>query len=128
MNNTASVLILIFLALTFIMSAHEKIFHWNDTMAWMKPHFSKTYLKNYVPHATLLLVLLEVTTGILSIVGIVQLYVTGDRIFGYYGAVSSCICLLFMLFGQRLVKDFDGARTIAIYFIVAVFGVWLLGS
>jgi hypothetical protein len=32
-----------------------------------------------------------------------------------------------MLFGQRLAKDFDGARTIAIYFMIAILGVFLLG-
>jgi len=34
--------------------------------------------------------------------------------------------LILMLFGQRLAKDFDGARTIAIYFVIAVMGVFWL--
>ena len=126
MNNTASVLVLVFLAITFIMSAHEKIFHWNDTMSWMKPHFEKTILKNYVPIATGILVFLELLAGILCIVGIVELYINGGRMFGFYGAVYSCVTLLFMLFGQRLAKDIDGARTIAIYFVVAILGVFWL--
>lgn len=126
MNNTASVLVLAFLALTFIMSAHEKVFHWNDTMAWLKPHFEKTILKNRIPIATGVLVLFELISGILCIIGIVELYINGGRMFGFYGAVYSCITLLFMLFGQRLAKDFDGARTIAIYFMVAVLGVFWL--
>jgi len=33
---------------------------------------------------------------------------------------------LLLLFGQRLAKDYDGARTIVIYFIVAVGAVYLL--
>jgi hypothetical protein len=126
MNNTASVLVLAFLALTFIMSAHEKLFHWNDTMAWLKAHLEKTILKKNVPIATGILVFLELISGILCIVGIVELYINGGRMFGFYGAVYSCITLLFMLFGQRLAKDFDGARTIAIYFMVAVLGVFWL--
>lgn len=126
MNNTASVLVLAFLALTFIMSVHEKVFHWNDTMAWLKPHFEKTILKNRIPIATGVLVLFELISGILCVIGIVELYINGGRMFGFYGAVYSCITLLFMLFGQRLAKDFDGARTIAIYFMVAVLGVFWL--
>lgn len=59
MNNTASVLVLAFLAVTFIMSAHDKIFHWNDNMAWLKPHFEKTILKNFVPLTTGILLLLN---------------------------------------------------------------------
>lgn len=124
MNNTASVLVLLFLAVTFIMSTHEKLFHWSDTMAWMKPHFAKTILKNYVETATIILVLFEIITSILCLVGIVEFYLNGNRQFGFYGAVLSCITLLCMLFGQRLTKDFDGARTITIYYIVAVLGVF----
>lgn len=126
MNNTASVLVLIFLALTFIMSAHDKIFHWNDNMAWLKPHFEKTILKNYVPFSTAILLFFEIIAGILCIVGILELYINGGRMFGFYGALLSCVSLLFMLFGQRLAKDYDGARTIAIYFVIAILGVYWL--
>ena len=95
-------------------------------MAFLKPHFEKTILKNQVALATAVLVVLELAAGILSLVGIIELYVNGGRIFGFYGAVFSCVSLLFMLFGQRLAKDYDGARTIAIYFVPAVLGVFWL--
>lgn len=126
MNNTASVLVLAFLAVTFIMSAHDKIFHWNDNMAWLKPHFEKTILKNFVPLTTGILLVFELIAGIFCLVGILELYINGGRMFGFYGAVFSCISLLLMLFGQRLAKDYDGARTIAIYFVVAILGVYWL--
>ena len=126
MNNTASVLVLAFLAVTFIMSAHDKIFHWNDNMAWLKPHFEKTILKNFVPLTTGILLAFELIAGIFCLVGIIELDINGGRMFGFYGAVFSCISLLFMLFGQRLAKDYDGARTIAIYFVVAILGVYWL--
>lgn len=126
MNNTASVLVLAFLAVTFIMSAHDKIFHWNDNMAWLKPHFEETILKNFVPLTTGILLAFELIAGIFCLVGIIELYINGGRMFGFYGAVFSCISLLFMLFGQRLAKDYDGARTIAIYFVVAILGVYWL--
>ena len=126
MNNTASVLVLVFLAITFIMSAHDKIFHWKDNMAWMKPHFEKTILKNLVPQSVGLLLLFELIAGISCVVGIIELYINGGRMFGFYGCVYSCITLLMMLFGQRLAKDYDGARTIAIYFVPAILGVFWL--
>ena len=126
MNNTASVLVLVFLTITFIMSAHDKIFHWNDNTSWMKPHFEKTILKNFVPQALGVLIFFELIAGISCVVGIIELYINGGRMFGFYGAVFSCISLLMMLFGQRLAKDFDGARTIAIYFVLAVLGVFWL--
>ena len=126
MNNTASVLVLAFLALTFIMSAHNKIFYWKDNMTFLKSHFEKTILKNQVALATGILTVVELIAGVLCVVGILELYINGGRLFGFYGAVFSCISLLFMLFGQRLAKDFDGARTIAIYFVPAVLAVFWL--
>jgi drug/metabolite transporter superfamily protein YnfA len=126
MNNTASVLVLAFLALTFIMSAHNKIFYWNDNLAFFKTHFEKTILKNQLVLATGILLAFELAAGILCLLGIIELYINSGRMFGFYGAVFSCISLLFMLFGQRLAKDYDGARTIAIYFVPAILAVFWL--
>ena len=126
MNNTASVLVLAFLALTFIMSAHNKIFYWNDNLTFFKSHFEKTILKNQVTFATAILTISELAAGILCLLGILEIYINGGRVFGFYGAVISCVSLLFMLFGQRLAKDYDGARTIAIYFVPAVLAVFWL--
>ncbi|WP_163409410.1 DoxX family protein [Flavobacterium ajazii] len=126
MNNSASILLLIFLALTFLQSGYEKIFYWKENISWLKEHFSKTVLKNQVPLALLHLLILELISGILCSVGAIQLFTKSGREYGFYGAVFSCICLLMMLFGQRLAKDYDGARTIVIYFIPAVMAVYWL--
>jgi hypothetical protein len=126
MNNAASILILVFLALTFIQSAYEKIFYWQENIDWLTAHFAKTRIKNLVNPSLLILVVFELISGILSIVGIIQLLVNNGRTFGFYGAIFSSITLLMMLFGQRLAKDYDGARTIVIYFIPAVVGVYWL--
>ena len=126
MNNAASILLLVFLALTFIQSAYEKIFYWQENVDWLKEHFSKTRLKNLVNPSLVLLVIFELISGILSIVGIIELLVNNGRTFGFYGAIFSSITLLMMLFGQRLAKDYDGARTIVIYFIPAVMAVYWL--
>ncbi|WNM19637.1 DoxX family membrane protein [Flavobacterium capsici] len=127
MNNPASLLILIFLAITFIQSAYDKIFDWNGNVEWLKGHFSKTsLLKNYVPLSLTIVLLLELITGILTLVGCAELLINGGRTFGFYGAVFSSITLILLLFGQRLAKDYDGARTIAIYFIPSVLAVYWL--
>ena len=51
MNNTASILVLVFLAVTFIQSAYDKVFEWKGNVEWLKGHFEKTILKNNVPLA-----------------------------------------------------------------------------
>ncbi|WPO80062.1 DoxX family protein [Flavobacterium sp. KACC 22761] len=126
MNNVASILLLAFLAITFLQSGYEKIFYWKDNVNWLKEHFAKTPLKNQVPLALIHLLILELISGILSVVGAIQIALNSGREFGFYGAIFSCICLLMMLFGQRLAKDYDGARTIVIYFIPAVMAVYWL--
>jgi uncharacterized membrane protein YphA (DoxX/SURF4 family) len=126
MNNAASILLLVFLAITFIQSSYDKLFYWKDNLDWLKGHFAKTQLKNLVPLALLNILVLELISGVLCIVGCIELLVNNGRTFGLYGAIFSSITLLMLLFGQRLAKDYDGARTIVIYFIPAVMAVLLL--
>lgn len=126
MNNTASILVLLFLAVTFIQSAHDKVFGWKGNVEWLKGHFSQTGLKNYVPLALFMILAMELLTSIFTLVGCVELLVNGGRNFGFYGAVFSSITLIILLLGQRLAKDYDGARTIAIYFVPAILAVYWL--
>lgn len=126
MNNVASIFILVFLAITFLQSGYDKLFYWKDNVEWLKGHFAKTPLKNLVPLALLHILVLELISGVLCIVGCIELLINNGRLFGFYGAVFSCITLLMLLFGQRLAKDYDGARTIVIYFMPAVMAVYWL--
>ena len=126
MNNVASILILAFLAITFLQSSYDKLFYWKENLDWLKGHFSKTQLKNHVPLALANVLILELISSVLCIVGGIELLINSGRVFGFYGAVFSCVSLLMLLFGQRLAKDYDGARTIAIYFIPAVIAVYWL--
>jgi hypothetical protein len=127
MTITASILVLLFLAVTFVQSAYDKVFGWQGNVEWLKGHFANTsLLKNNVPFALGVILILELATSVLTLVGCAQLLINGDRIFGYYGAVLACITLIFLLLGQRLAKDYDGARTIAIYFVPAVLAVFWL--
>lgn len=126
MQNPASFLILLFIAITYLQSGYDKLFYWKDNITWLKEHFSKTVIKNMVPLGLIHLLVLELITGILALVGMAQLFINGERTYGFYAAVLSCITLLFMLFGQRLAKDYDGARTIVIYFVPSVLAVYWL--
>jgi uncharacterized membrane protein YphA (DoxX/SURF4 family) len=126
MNNVASILILVFLTITFLQSGYDKIFYWKDNVGWLKGHFAKTQLKNHVPLALLHVLILELLSTVLCAVGAIELILNSGRTFGYYGAVFSCVTLLMLLVGQRLAKDYDGARTIVIYFIPAVMAVYWL--
>ncbi|MCY1243450.1 hypothetical protein D9M72_564660 [compost metagenome] len=74
----------------------------------------------------MLILVLEIIAGILCVAGIVEMLVNGETTFGFYGSVVSAVTLIFLLFGQRIAKDYDGARTIAIYFVPAILGVFYM--
>lgn len=128
MTNATGILLLAFLAITFVQSGLDKLTDWNGNLTWLKGHFEKTPIKNMVPASLALILVLEALAGILCTAGIVALLVNGSKIVGFWGAVVSSIALLFLILGQRMAKDYDGARTIAIYFLVSVFAVFVLGE
>ncbi|MCU4187943.1 DoxX family protein [Flavobacterium sp. HXWNR29] len=128
MTQVAPLLVLAFLAITFLQSGYDKIKDWKGNVEWLNGHFSNTVLAKQVPFALGIVLLLEIVSGVLCVSGIIQNIMQDVVIkgLGFYGAILSCVTLLFLLFGQRLAKDYDGARTIVIYFIPAVMLVnWL---
>jgi uncharacterized membrane protein YphA (DoxX/SURF4 family) len=120
MENLASIFVLLFLALTFLQSGYDKLFHWKDNLEWLKGHFSQTFLKNFVPLALFKILVLEIVSGILALAGVFQILFYNETILGIYAGIFSAITLLMLLFGQRIAKDYDGARTIVIYFIPTI--------
>lgn len=126
LNHSAEILLLLFVIITFLQSGIDKITDWQGNLGWLKGHFAATPLKNMVPLLLGTVLLTEVVAGILCFMGLIQIIITGNTTMALYGAIASCIALLMLLFGQRIVKDYEGARTIAVYFIPAIFLVFLL--
>lgn len=126
LNNAVEVLLLIFLSITFVQSGMDKVLDWKGNLSWLKGHFSKSFLRNVVSQLLFLLVLMELASGVLCLLGIYEIVFLENNGLAFIGAIGSCITLLMLLFGQRVAKDYDGARTIVIYFIPAVFLLFLL--
>ena len=128
MIQVAPLLVLAFLAITFLQSGYDTIKDWKGNVVWLTGHFTNTVLAKQVPFALGIILLLEIVSGVLCVSGIIQhlMQEVVLRGLGFYGAILSSITLLFLLFGQRLAKDYDGARTIVIYFIPAVVAVYWL--
>ncbi len=125
-SNIPFILVLLLLAVTFIQSAYDKTMYWQDNLDWLKGHFAKTPIKNMVPASLFLILVLELISGILCLAGILQLMMNNQRTFGFYGAVLSCVTLIFLLVGQRMAKEYEGAKTIVIYFIPAILACYWL--
>lgn len=128
LKHITEILLLAFLVVIFLQSGFDKIFDWKGNVGWLKEHFSKTFMANTVPLNVAIVLITEMIAGILCVMGIYQLIANDDKTIGLYGAILACIVLLMLLFGQRIAKDYDGARTIAIYFVPAIFAVFLLSA
>lgn len=126
--HSAEVLILLLLLITFLQSSLDKIFDWSGNLGWLKGHFAKTPFRNLVPVLLGIITIMELVTGIVCFAGILQILNGGETSLAYAGGVLACVSLLLLLTGQRVAKDYDGARTLVIYFIPAVILVFLLQS
>jgi len=125
-ENASVLLLLAFLAITFLQSGTDKVLDWKGNLQWLTSHFAKTPFKSLVPMLLSLVLLTELAAGILCTLGIVETIMGFSAGLAFWGAVIACIALLMLLLGQRIARDYDGARTIAIYFVPAIFLVFLL--
>lgn len=126
LKNATELLLLIFMIITFLQSGIDKVLDWSGNLSWLNGHFSKTPLKSIVPMLLAIVLLVELAAGLLCVIGFFQLATGGASTLAFYGAILCCIALLMLLFGQRIAKDYAGAMTITVYFVPAIFLVYLL--
>lgn len=120
------ILILLFILVTFMQSGIDKASDWKGNTGWLKEHFSGTILAGMVPLMVGIIMILEIITGFLAIAGIFSLLTSGETDFALYTCTLAAITLIMLLFGQRVAKDYAGAFTLTGYFIITIFGVYLL--
>ncbi|PHR73237.1 MAG: DoxX family protein [Lutibacter sp.] len=125
-NHPSEILILLFLIVTFLQSGFDKITDWKGNIDFIKGHFKNSPLKNMVPLLLGTILIIEVLAGVLMVIGVYQLATSGIKEVALLGVELSAITLIFLLIGQRLAKDYAGAMTLAVYFIVTILGVFLL--
>ena len=127
-NYPAEVLLLIFLIITFIQSGIDKLLDWNGNISFIKEHFKSSPLKNTVPLLLGIILIVEIIAGVLMSIGVYELYTSEAKEIALLGVELSAIALIFLLIGQRLAKDYAGAMSLGVYFIITVGGVFLLNS
>lgn len=119
-------LILVFTVITFLQSGLDKVFNWSGNHEWLTGHFKNTFMGGMVPLLLGIILVLEVITGILALTAIYTLYVNDDPNMALWSLVLAAVTLLMLLFGQRVANDYAGAFTIVGYFLVVVFGIFLV--
>ena len=125
-ENATETILLVFLIITFLQSGIDKVMDWKGNLSWLIGHFSKSPFKNIVTPMLALLTIIEIAAGILCLIGVFHLLMHDNKVFALYGALVSCTALLMLLFGQRIAKDYEGAKTIVIYLIPSMFLLFLL--
>lgn len=125
-NHSAQILILLFFIITFFMSVLEKLGDWKGTIAYYKNHFKETILLKMIPLLLLKIIVFEIGVLFLLTVGLYYIVSENSVTIAIIGLELSAITLLMFLFGQRLAKDYPGAMNITVYFILNVFGIYLL--
>lgn len=127
-KHIAELLILVFLIITFLQSGFEKVSDWGGNISFIKDHFKDSPLKNYVPFLLMVILVMEIIAGGFMFVGIFQLLLVGETKQALLGVELCAVILLFLLVGQRLAKDYVGAMSLTVYFILTIFGIYLLNN
>lgn len=125
-NYAVEILTLLFLIVTFLQSGIDKLTDWKGNVSFITDHFKDSPLKSAVPLLVAIILVLEVLASILMLLGLYTLFSSDTLTYAFYGAQLSALTLIFMLIGQRLAKDYAGAMTLAVYFIINMFLLYLL--
>lgn len=122
------ILICLYLTVSFSFSIGEKLMSWSATIAYYQEHFKDTFIKNVVPLTIFIVIILEFTTTVLLVVGLILDFLSQRIILLELGLFSAAITFLILLIGQRIAKDYQGAMSITVYFILSVLGIYFLGQ
>ena len=95
MQHIVSITILLFLLITFLQSGIDKISDWKGNISWLKGHFSSTFIAPFVPLSLLIILIAEIVSSILAIIGLIYLLKDGHTIYAIWAIFASSIKILF---------------------------------
>ncbi len=113
-------------AIVFLQSGIDKIIDRKGNLDWLKGHFKDSILKSTVSINLTIITVLEVIAGMISLGGVISYLISGSDFWIKQGLILSLITLLLLLFGQRVAKEYDGAKTIVIYLGVGLVSALIL--
>ena len=122
------IIILIFLLITYIISAFEKIHDWKDTEESFKKMYSETILAKMIVPVITLIVAFEIIIVTLAALGIWDIIIEQNFEVATFSFLASSILCLFLLIGLRLINDYSGTSRIGIYFLISIFGLYWVQS
>ena len=119
-------LILVFFGITYSFSLLEKILNWKPTISFYREHFKTSFLSKNI----------DLAVGLVCVLEAIVLLILAKNSYNYYLSssvdsyleflLSSACLILFLLVGQRIAKDYQGATSLGVYFIVNLIGIYCL--
>ena len=117
-----SSLIGIFISIALLQSGIDKVLDRKGNLSWLSDHFSDTILNKNVPLLLLIVTIFELLSGFLLFLGALYNIIFSNSDLLILGFLTSSINFIFLFFGQRVAKDYDGAAVIVNYFILNMIG------
>ena len=117
------IFIALFLIVVFFQSSVDKIFDRRSNLAFFESHFSGTFLKYFIPYLLTFVTILELAGSATLIFGIYYAFTAKTTLWIFYGYVILAITIIFLLFGQRIAKDYVAAADLVPYFILIMLGI-----
>lgn len=125
-NYAAEILILLFFIITYLVSVLEKISNWKKTVLYYENHFKNTIFHKVISLLLFQAVIFEMAAFLFLTFGLYFLVNENIFLIAKIGLEISALTLLIFLFAQRLAKDYTGATSITVYFILNIIGIYLL--
>src|SRR6476620_3391941 len=117
-----------FLAVLFLQSGLDKVFDRAGNRAYLDEHFRRSPLARTVGPMFVTVTVLEVTAGLLSGLGFLQLLFFRSSVLAFFGALIAAANLVALFFGQRVSKDYAGAAALVPYFLLALSALLILAE
>ena len=113
-----------FVAGTFMQSGFDKVMDYPGNRKYLEDQFRNSILSRYLPVLFPLIVIEEVATGLLGLIGAVMIIWDNDSV-ALLALVMAAFVFLQLFLGQRLAKDYAGAAGLVPYFLTAMVGIFV---
>jgi len=118
----------LFLGIILTQSGLDKIFNWEGELNFMTEKFSKTILAPFTAFGLIQVTILEILSGILSLLGSIMVLFFDNESYGVMGLILAAISLTILMLGQRISKDYDGSAALVPYFLLTMIGLFMYSN
>jgi len=108
---------MIVLVVLWLQSGLDKITDYKGNFEWLSGHFAKSKLKGMVKFLLITLTIFELSTGVASLLAIVDVWFLKLWYFPFAACFLSMLSFTCLFFGQRMAKDYGSAASLMVYMI-----------